>query len=395
MIFQTLDDKSECVGVYVDGSLHFEEVPQNLTKTWKHTGLLCSDEVDYAWLRCGGKSLQEACPTHLQSALERHQARFKAYLKSFQIGKIDLRRLCFFDLVPHDFLLEFCEIRNKITEHVFEEYSEPQNYEHLKEVHALLHKIKFQNLKVSPDECRHLLVSSADRNSVKKILAGPHHIDYNLFGTVTGRLTTGPGSLPILTMKKTHRKLIKPQNDWFLSLDYNGAEARTVTALMGHEQPDGDIHEWNIRNIFKNPGMPREEAKTLFFAWIYNPNSQAIKDSIYDRNAVLKEYYDGEKVHTPMRRTIAVDDHRALNYLIQSTCADLTLDRAVALDTFLENKKSFVSHIVHDEVVIDLDDSERDLVPQMREIFEETQLGRFPSNVNAGKDYGDLKELKL
>ena len=96
-----------------------------------------------------------------------------------------------------------------------------------------------------------------------------------------------------------------------------------------------------------------------------------------------------------MRRTIAVDDHRALNYLIQSTCADLTLDRAVALDTFLENKKSFVSHIVHDEVVIDLDDSERDLVPQMREIFEETQLGRFPSNVNAGKDYGDLKELKL
>jgi hypothetical protein len=27
MIFQTLDDKSECVGVYVDGKLHFEEVP--------------------------------------------------------------------------------------------------------------------------------------------------------------------------------------------------------------------------------------------------------------------------------------------------------------------------------------------------------------------------------
>ena len=30
MYFQTLDDKTECVGVYTDGRLHFEKMPENL-----------------------------------------------------------------------------------------------------------------------------------------------------------------------------------------------------------------------------------------------------------------------------------------------------------------------------------------------------------------------------
>ena len=83
------------------------------------------------------------------------------------------------------------------------------------------------------------------------------------------------------------------------------------------------------------------------------------------------------------------------NYLIQSTTADLVLDRAVKLDEFLKDKKSFVSHIVHDEVVIDLHDEDRDIVALMKNIFENNLLGKFVSNVNAGKNYYDLKELKL
>jgi len=50
LIFQTLDDKSECVGVYVDGELHFNEIPSGLTKTWKYTGSISDSSVEYAWL---------------------------------------------------------------------------------------------------------------------------------------------------------------------------------------------------------------------------------------------------------------------------------------------------------------------------------------------------------
>ena len=37
MFFQTLDDKTECVGVYADGKLHFDKMPDNLKITWNHS----------------------------------------------------------------------------------------------------------------------------------------------------------------------------------------------------------------------------------------------------------------------------------------------------------------------------------------------------------------------
>ena len=110
---------------------------------------------------------------------------------------------------------------------------------------------------------------------------------------------------------------------------------------------------------------------------------------------MLKNYYSGGKVTTPFNRTIEVEERKALNYLIQSTTSDVVLERAVKLDHFLNDRKSFVSHIVHDEIVIDLDDSERDLVPLMRNVFESNIFGNFVSNINAGKNYYDLKELGL
>ena len=330
----------------------------------------------------------------MQEDLRRSQTKFKAYLKSFKIAKINLHEFCFFDLVPQDFLLEFCEIKNKVTKHVFENYEKPKNYNHLSDVHKLLHKLKYRQLKVDISDSRSLLNSTADRQKIKKILAGPHHIDYNLFGTVTGRLTNTNSGIPILTMKKEYRKIIKPQNSWFLSLDYNGAELRTLLALMGEEQPDYDIHQWNAKNVFSGL-LSREESKEKFFAWLYNPKSDDVKHTVYDRDKVLKKFYNNDTIETPMGRSIKVDKRRALNYLIQSTTSDIVLDRAVEIDRFLEDKKSCISHIVHDEIVIDLDDSERTIVPEIRKIFENNKIDKFLCNLNAGQNYYNLKGLHL
>ena len=84
MIFQTLDDKSECVGVYVDGNLHFDHIPDGLTKTWKYTGSVQDPDVEFAWLYCGGKKLEEVCPEELKAELAELQKTFKAYLCRFQ-----------------------------------------------------------------------------------------------------------------------------------------------------------------------------------------------------------------------------------------------------------------------------------------------------------------------
>lgn len=395
MLFQTLDDKQQCVGVYADGKLHFDKIPPGLSKTWKYTGSIESAEVEYAWIYCHGKNLSQACPEHLQDAWDRVFKKLVAYKKAFTIAKLNLREHCFFDLVPHDALAEFCEVKNQITEYVFENYEKPENYDYLNDAAKLLYKIKHQDLLLERKDWRHHLKSHNLLAGAAKIVSGNHYIDYNLFGTVTGRLSTLPGSLPILTMKRELRRIIKPRNDWFLSLDYNGAEARTVLALSEQKQPSTDIHEWNIHHVFEKPDMIRDEAKTLFFAWLYNPDSDAIQTNHYNRQKVLDRYYDGEYINTIFGRRIQVGRRKAFNYVVQSTTADLVIDRAIAIDKFLEGKKSFISHIVHDEVVIDFSDDERELIAEIKELFASNKLGNFMVNLKAGKNYYDLKKLAI
>ena len=65
-------------------------------------------------------------------------------------------------------------------------------------------------------------------------------VSYNQFGTKTGRLSTQPKSFPILTMNSEFRSIVKPTNNKFVELDYNAAEARTLLALAGKEQPKED-----------------------------------------------------------------------------------------------------------------------------------------------------------
>ena len=57
----------------------------------------------------------------------------------------------------------------------------------------------------------------------------------------------------------------------------------------------------------------------------------------------------------------------------------------------LEGKKSFISHIVHDEIVIDYSSEEKDLLPELKEAFEDSYL----ANTSVGKNYYDLSDLKL
>ena len=396
MIFQTLDDKSECVGLYVDGKLYFDESPPELTRTWKYTGSITDSDVEYAWLRCGGQSLKQVCPEDLIEEWRRLQRRFEAYLKSFRIGKISMREHCFFDLVPKDFLQQFCEAKNKITEYVFSNYEKPENYDHLDKVQKLLYKIKYRDLNISGDNSKSLFYKTHIRERAQKLLKGSKHVDYNLFGTVTGRLATNTSSFPILTMMRELRKLVKPHNDWFISLDYNGAEARTFLALAGKPQPQEDIHEWNKNNVIRKKDLTRDEMKTIFFTWLYSPDEhQALKDSIYNKAAVLEKHYVDGRVNTPFKRSIIVDDRKALNYLVQSTTADLVLDKAVEIDEFLQGKKSFVSHIVHDEIVLDMADDERELIVDIKKMFAENKLGNYLVNLKAGQNYFDLEDLKI
>ena len=69
---------------------------------------------------------------------------------------------------------------------------------------------------------------------------------------------------------------------------------------------------------------------------------------------------------------------------MQSTTNDLTMDRAVAISKALRTNL-YVSHLMHDEVVIDFSDEDRDLLPELKTIFASTKLGNFMTNITAGR----------
>jgi hypothetical protein len=389
MLFQSIDDKRECVGIYTDGKMLFDNFPDNLTQTWKYSAAHL-EHVEYAWLYAAGNNLEEACPEFLQNDLKAVIRKFTAYRKSFQIAKVNLNEHCIFDLIPLDFLMEFCEVKNQICAHIFENNKKPKNYDHLLSVDKLLYKIRHQSLNLNMQGCKELLYATSQREMAKKLCSNNKRIDYNLYGTVTGRLATNPGSFPILTMKKEYRKLMKPNNDLFISLDYNGAEIRTLLELSGMEQPQEDIHIWNSRHLFEQE-IDREEAKVRFFAWLYDPQSNDIETKLYDKKSLLDKWYVDGYIKTPYMRKIKVEERKAFNYLIQSTTADRVLSKAVEIDKMLENTKSYISHIVHDEIIIDYDDRDRSLMPDIKEVFEDG----YVSNIKGGKSYFDLEAMDI
>ena len=279
MIFQSLDDKGACVVVYVNGKLHFDSLPEDLTRTWDYASFLRDREIEYARLYCNGQTLDQACPEHLLDGWHEKSAKLKAFLVSFRESKVSLSDNCFFDLVPERFLLDFCEIKNEITKYVLKTYEKPKNYDFLRDVSAILAQIRQNELDIDEDALKDRLYEFKVRQFVNKLTRTNNYIDFNLFGTKTGRLSTRKNSFPIMTMDKTYRKILKPKNDCFVELDFNAAELRTLLALSGIEQPQEDLHDWNIQNVFRGMGT-REEAKKRVFAWLYNP---AAKDYLLDR----------------------------------------------------------------------------------------------------------------
>ena len=260
----------------------------------------------------------------------------------------------------------------------------------------MVEDINQQKLNIDIDEFKPHLAEYKARQWRKKVERLEPYIRYDIFGTKTGRLTTKKYSFPILTFPKTYRSIIKPNNDLFVELDYNGAELRTLMALSDKKQPQMDIHEWNRRYLSGKKVLSRQQIKNSIFAWLYNskkhPNEGMLR-KMYDKDKVLNEYWDGETVRTCFNREIPADEHHALNYIIQSTCADLILQKMIKIYDILKDRKSNIAFCVHDSVVIDLHADDKHLMKDIIEEFSNTRFGKFKTSVKTGKDFGNLKEL--
>jgi|TARA_R110000796_G_scaffold20685_7_gene61379 hypothetical protein len=391
LLFQPLDNKKECYKIYCEGQFFDDYKDDNFSHTWTPSSHVPSAHIEYAQIYCHGKSLAEVCPEHLKPRFDAVNKKGKVYLQTFHSSKINLDDVCFYDLVPEKFLLDFCQVKNEITRHVFENYEKPKNYEFLKNLLLFLNKIGER--KINLDLSSVDLKNTDAKSGIEKLRDCSHNVVYNPWKTVTGRLTTEKNSFPILTLNKDLRHCIKPQNDLFLELDFNAAELRTLLGLLGEKQPEQDMHAWLSENVFDNK-FDRDQTKKKVFSWLYNPNSKNKKLNEYlDREKIQQKYYNKGEVHTPFGRDIVAPEDKAVNYLIQSTSNDISLTSAMNVDKLLRNTRSFLSFCIHDSIVVDISAEDKGLVDLLKDEFSKTIFGDLKVNMSLGKNFGEMRKI--
>ena len=341
-------------------------------------------------LYCQGKAPTEFCSEELKNEWQSLSNRVSAHQRAFVEAKLAPIEFSIQEILPEKLHTEYQGTKERIQEQVLQNCEKPKNYDFLCDLDNLISDIKQQSLQIDTTQIK---PTPSNREFLQKIRKTSPNISYNIFGTKTGRLTTKPGSFPILTLNKDYRSIIRPQKDCFLEMDFNAFELRVLLALMGQEQPSMDLHEWNIKNIYRGIGT-REKAKKRVFAWLYNPNSEdKLTNRYYDRGKVKDSFFSDGEVKTVFDRRIESDDYHAFNYIVQSTASDLFLQQAIKLHKFLE--KSSIVFLIHDSLVIDFDKSELSQINEIRQNFSQTIFGDFPIAMKIGKNYGEMKEWKL
>ena len=129
---------------------------------------------------------------------------------------------------------------------------------------------------------------------------------------------------------------------------------------------------------------------------MYSSNKNNELEQLYNKDFVRNKFWDGYKIKTDYGRIMEnVDEHHALNYIVQSTTIDMVHEQAYKIFKLLEGKKSNIAFLIHDAVYIDLAEEDKYEITKLLDTFKQTRYGLFKVNVSAGRDLGEMKKLKL
>lgn len=104
----------------------------------------------------------------------------------------------------------------------------------------------------------------------------------------------------------------------------------------------------------------------------------------------IRNFY-GRRLQFPDKRF----SYQATNHLIQSSCADMLKFAMNRVDNLLLNKKSKMLLQIHDELVIEVHETETDIIPKVKKIMEQAfphKLLPQQAEVSYGKNLADKKE---
>ena len=82
-------------------------------------------------------------------------------------------------------------------------------------------------------------------------------------------------------------------------------------------------------------------------------------------------------------------------FVLQSTTSDQVLENAYKIQKLLKNKRSKVSFLLHDSIILDMSFEESGIVKDAINIFQETRWGKFKTSCKIGKNFGEMRKIKI
>lgn len=390
--FETLDFKKECAVFYLEDGRIVSAIPDHARRTWKpYAALQNLKDLEYAWLYVNGAEPDLYLPESLKKIWQRNVAKTEIQLKALRKARVPLEGLCIYDVLPLDLILEKLDCMIEVDRHVFEVCEKPANHDFLASLYWVIQSILQSKLNLSVKDVNPAEISLQKIKSLLKF----QHLSYTMFGSKTGRLGLEEGSFPLMNLAKPYRALIKPNNDLFVEFDQNAADLRALLGLMGKEQPEEDLHTWNVRNIFRNQ-ITRDEAKKEIFAWLYGYGEETKLGQYYDKKEILSVVYENECVQTPFGRKVKADPEYALSYAAQSTAADVFYDRVIAIHDYLRERKAKtkIVFLMHDAVVLDYASEDGvEIMTECQRLFSDTIFGQYRIGTSVGNDYYNMRQI--
>ncbi len=249
------------------------------------------------------------------------------------------------------------------------------------------------------------------------------HSTFNIAATITGRLSSSEPNLqniPIRTEigKKIRTAFIAEKGHELFSFDYSQIELRVLCEacedpnLLEAFQEDQDIHQSTGQLVFNKKEIndnDRRMAKIINFGIIYGISQYGLAKQLGVSNADAKLFIDnyfqkfpnindymkattdkakklgyvenlfGRKSHIKdinaknfMLRSFA--ERQAINAPIQGTASELIKIAMLEIHQYLKknNFKSKMTSQVHDELLFEIHKDEKDIVPKITQLMEES-----------------------
>jgi hypothetical protein len=220
------------------------------------------------------------------------------------------------------------------------------------------------------------------------------YTSYNLYNA-TSRPTNAFNSVNYAAIPKTeeHRKCFRPQNDYFIELDFDGYHLRLLCDQIDFDIPSDSAHKYLAQIYFNKEEINEEEyqeAKQTNFHAIYGkiPEKWAFLEIFTKIDKYIRELWrryenDGEVLAPISGKPFTgglrdMNPKKLMNYIMQSleTSRNILILKEVL--RYLKDKKTKVALYTYDAILFDFSKEDgKQTLEEIQKIME--QNGKYPT----------------